>query len=158
MKRFCAVLASVLLFVQLGFAEDAPKEDGWPRELTENGARLVYYQPQIDDWRNFKDLDFRLAIEVTPEGGQPALGVLEIHAQTTLDVEKRTVLIDHMTLAQSHFPSLSGDAAARMEKLVKSFIPPQRSVVVSMDRFISLAKKPDQETGVPVENDPPPSA
>lgn len=160
MKRFSVFLASILLFARLGFAlgfaEEAPKEEGWPREITQQGAQLVYYQPQVDDWRNFKDLEFRLAVELTPKGGQPAVGVLEIHAQTTLNVDQRTVLIDNMSVTQTHFPSLSGDAAAKMDQLVKSFIPPDRSVVVSMDRFIALAKKPEQGTGVAVENQAPP--
>ena len=44
-----AVAYLLLLFgiPTLMLAEDI----GWPREMTENGARIVYYQPQIDSGR-----------------------------------------------------------------------------------------------------------
>ena len=48
---------------------------GWPREMTQNGARIVYYQPQIDKWTDYRTLDARMAISVTPAGGKPRLGL-----------------------------------------------------------------------------------
>jgi hypothetical protein len=54
-------------------------------------ARLVYYQPQVDDWQNFKDLDFRLTVSLTPAGGKAVVGVVNVHAQTDVSVDTRTV-------------------------------------------------------------------
>ena len=34
-----------------------PKQDiGWPRQVVKPGGTLVYYQPQIDEWRDGKEL------------------------------------------------------------------------------------------------------
>src|ERR1700727_1623224 len=49
----------------------AEQDPGWPRELTRDDATLVYYQPQIDDWNDFKEINGRMAISVTPRGGKP---------------------------------------------------------------------------------------
>ena len=61
-----AVTYLLLLFgiPNLMLAEDI----GWPREMTQNGAQIVYYQPQIDSWRDYRILDARMAIQVTPAG------------------------------------------------------------------------------------------
>jgi len=65
-----AVAYLLLLFgiPSLMLAEDI----GWPREMTQNGAQIVYYQPQIDSWKDYRILDARMAIQVTPAGqGEP---------------------------------------------------------------------------------------
>jgi hypothetical protein len=39
----------------------------WPREKYSDGTRLIIYQPQVDDWKNFQDLSWRMAISLTPK-------------------------------------------------------------------------------------------
>ena len=34
-----------------------PADPGWPRQRTNEKGSLVYYQPQVDAWTNFKELD-----------------------------------------------------------------------------------------------------
>lgn len=40
------------------WTETAVQEDavdpGWPRQIVKQGATLVYYQPQVDEWQGFK--------------------------------------------------------------------------------------------------------
>jgi hypothetical protein len=31
-------------------------DPGWPREVDRNGVRFVYYQPQVDEWKNLREL------------------------------------------------------------------------------------------------------
>lgn len=45
---------------------------GWPREKTQNGARIVYYQPQIDSWKDYRMLD---AADPSEFGETPAYAV-----------------------------------------------------------------------------------
>ncbi len=63
------------------------EEIGWPREMTQNGARIVYYQPQIDQWSDYRTLDARMAISVTPVGGKPTPGVVSVQARTDANKE-----------------------------------------------------------------------
>ena len=46
-----------------------------PREYARDGNRLLVYQPQVDDWKNFHDLIWRMAVSLTPKGGKEAVGV-----------------------------------------------------------------------------------
>ena len=48
-------------------AKAAPADPGWPRQRTNEQGSLVYYQPQVDAWKNFKELDFRMAFSLTPK-------------------------------------------------------------------------------------------
>src|SRR5436190_13505260 len=41
---------------------DQPNDPGWPRERYQNGTRLTIYQPQVDDWKDFKELTWRMAV------------------------------------------------------------------------------------------------
>jgi len=51
---FCISGISVL-------AQTEPKEIGWPRQVARNGKILVYYQPQIDEWKDRKVFTAQLA-------------------------------------------------------------------------------------------------
>ncbi|PYK77837.1 MAG: hypothetical protein DME37_11420, partial [Verrucomicrobia bacterium] len=61
-------------------AAGAPADPGWPRERTNEQGRLIYYQPQVDAWTNFKELNFRMAFSLTPKGGKEIVGILEVQA------------------------------------------------------------------------------
>src|SRR5438034_11410490 len=55
----CVVVVSALLASPFERAtgtatSDQPADPGWPREKYSNGTRLIIYQPQVDDWKNFQ--------------------------------------------------------------------------------------------------------
>lgn len=51
------IAASLLFFAALvtAFAQDP----GWPRQITKPQGTLVYYQPQVDNWNDFVNLDWQ---------------------------------------------------------------------------------------------------
>ena len=74
MQIFNAVLFQFLIVtvavVSLPFETRAGKstqasgqsgDSTWPRECYQDGHRLIIYQPQVDDWKNFQDLSWRMA-------------------------------------------------------------------------------------------------
>lgn len=46
-----------------------PDDPGWPRVFQSKGKELTIYQPQVDFWNNYKEIQFRCAISV--ETGDP---------------------------------------------------------------------------------------
>ena len=90
------------------------EEIGWPREASQNGARIVYYQPQIDQWTDYRTLNARLAISLTPAGGKPTLGVISVEARTDSDKETRTVVISNIKLIDTRFLSVDAASAASL--------------------------------------------
>jgi len=57
-RQYSLVIAT-LLVLPLTIAAVAQSGDpGWPREKSSNGNRLVVFQPQVDDWKNFHVLSW----------------------------------------------------------------------------------------------------
>jgi hypothetical protein len=151
MKKITLAAVLVLAFVSVSRAQDP----GWPRQKTSPAGRFVYYQPQVDDWKNHKDLDFRMAFSLTPAGGKETVGVVTVHAYTDVNVDARTVLLSGPSVTGTHFPSLDAGAAAKMDQLVRTFLPSNSSVVISLDRLVASVDKSHTGPTVSVRNDPP---
>ena len=103
--------------------EPKPLDPGWPRDITRNGVRLVYYQPQVDEWKNLRELRARFAFVLTPKDGKPAVGIEEVRGDTVADLEHRTVLITNIEIVAIRFPSLSGPEETKLQNLLKSTFP-----------------------------------
>ena len=98
LRIFGRSAARSILLVAIALAsvkQCCSQEMGWPREKTVNGARLVYYQPQVDEWNDFKLLNLRMAITITPAGGKTQPGVITAEMQTDVNVDAHTVLLSH---------------------------------------------------------------
>src|SRR5262245_43123377 len=95
----------------------------WPRELYQNGTRLIVYHPQVDDWKNFQDLSWRMAISMTPKTGKTVVGVVEMKGNTSIDNVGKVVVISNPQITGTYFPSLDKATADNMQQLFKSFVP-----------------------------------
>ena len=130
-------------------------DPGWPREITRNGVRLVYYQPQVDEWKNLRELRARFAFVLTPKDGKPAVGIEEVRGDTVADLEHRTVLITNIEIVAIRFPSLSGPEETKLQNLLKSTFP-GKPITVSLDRLIaSVQANQEKPKAVDVKTDPP---
>lgn len=150
MRKAIILLALALSF---GTAAQAQQDPGWPRQITRQGTKLVYYQPQINDWKEFSELTWRMAISLTPAGGKQVVGVVEAEGHTDVDTDNKLVLISNLQITGTHFPALDPASAAQMDQLVRTFLPP--SVTISLHRLVALVKKSESVPTVPVNNDPP---
>ena len=97
-----------------------PTQDiGWPRQITKDGSTLIYYQPQIDNWKDYKDLTCEMAFSLTPKGGKQILGVATMEANTITDKDAHTVFIRDVKVNDVRFPSLNQDSVSLMSDLFK---------------------------------------
>jgi hypothetical protein len=111
------------------------------------------YQPQIDDWKNFQDLTWRMAISMTPKTGKTVVGVIEMKGNTSIDNVNKLVNITNLEVTGTYFPSLDKATADKMEQLFKTFVPPTFSA--SLYHLIASTPKKEQPTGVQLNNEPP---
>ncbi len=130
-------------------------DPGWPRQQTNASGHLVYYQPQIDNWKDFKELDFRMAFAFTPAKEKEIIGIVVMRAQTNVSVDDRNVVLNNFEVTETLMPSLDPAKAAQMDKLVRSFFPANHEVSISLDRLIASVGKKKPASTVPVQNDPP---
>jgi hypothetical protein len=126
---------------------------GWPRELTNQGNTLVLYQPQVDDWKNFQELDWRAAFSLTPAGGHEVVGVATLHSETDIDNENKVVTLTNIKLMHTSFPSLDPSDAAKMGEIARTFIP--SNIQISMYRLIACVPAKQPASFAPLKNDPP---
>src|SRR5512139_3320137 len=87
------IIAATVLLLFLSTAAGAAQDARWPRVWTANGNTLIVYQPQIDEWKQYKEVDWRMAFSLTPKGGKQAIGVAELHGRTTVDSDAKMVVI-----------------------------------------------------------------
>ena len=80
-------------------------DSGWPRETTNNGTKLVYYQPQVDSWDDHKEIKARLAFSLTPKDGKQVLGVASLQASTLVDKDSRSVFLKDIKVTDVRFPA-----------------------------------------------------
>jgi hypothetical protein len=151
MRRLILILILILDLIPPGLAQDP----GWPRERISQGSRLVYYQPQVDEWKDFKELSFRMAFSLTPKGGKETVGVMTVQAVTDVSVEDRNVFIHDLAITGTSFPSLDPASAKTMDQLVRTFWPATYTVTMSLDRLVACVPKKETAPGVQLRNDPP---
>ena len=128
-------------------------DSSWPREKYSNGTRLIIYQPQVDDWKNFQDLSWRMAVSITPKSGKTVVGVVEMKGTTDIDNVAKLVNITNPEITGTYFPSLDKATAEKMEQEFKTFVP--SSVSISLYHLIASTPKKEAPSGVQLNNDPP---
>src|SRR5450432_167174 len=133
----------------------APVDPGWPRQRTNEKGSLVYYQPQVDTWTNFKQLDFRMAFSLTPKGEKEIVGIMELQAQTDVNVDDHSVLLRDFKINEVKLPGLDPAKTSQMDQTVRSFLPPDHTVVMALDRLVATVEKTQAPAPVQVQNDPP---
>jgi len=133
----------------------APADPGWPRQRTNQNGSLVYYQPQIDAWTNFKELTFRMAFSLTPKGQKEIVGVIEAQAQTDVNMDDRSVLLRDFKINEVKLPGLDPAKASQVDQAVRSFLPPGHTVVMALDRLVASVEKSQAPAPVQVQNNPP---
>jgi hypothetical protein len=132
-------------------------DEGWPRQKQQDGNTLVYYQPQLDSWKDQTVLKARIAVELTLQGQkQPIAGAVWITADTETDLESRTVTLDDIEVEKMSFAVLDTDLSSAAEKAVKSMIS-RKPLTVALDRILAGLRQTELTSAKNVElkNEPP---
>jgi hypothetical protein len=132
-----------------------PVDPGWPRQRTNEKGSLVYYEPQVDAWTKFKQIDFRMAFSLTPKGEKEIVGILEMEAQTDVNMDDHSVLLRDFKIKEVKLPGLDPTKASEVDQAVRSFLPPNHTVVMALERLVATVEKSETPAPVEVRNDPP---
>ncbi len=155
------LLVIFLLFYSAGVLAQTEKaattsDLGWPRQIEQDGATLVYYQPQIDEWKDYKNITARMAFSLKPKNGKETLGVADLSGKTDVNKDNRTVYLHNVSVTAARFPALNETDAASMEKLFKKIVP-KGGQPISLDRVLADMQQQNQNenSGVALNNAPP---
>src|SRR5271166_6960787 len=154
LKTFSLFLFLMVLFsAALSWAQD---QEGWPRTITKPGGKIVLYQPQVDDWKNYQQVDARMAFTLTPTGGKSHVGVVTGQLQSTINMDEHTVFLSNPQITSIYFPSLDPATTAQMDQLMRSFLNPAFTTTISLDRLVaSVQKTKTPPPAASLNNDPP---
>jgi hypothetical protein len=113
-------------------AEQLATDPGWPREYTDGTAKLVLWQPQVDSWSEFRNLEARFATQLTPaKNAQPLWGVLSIKSATEVDQQSRAVVFSDFKITNVSYPSVKNASQGHeLEALTKKLLPPYPTFVL----------------------------
>jgi hypothetical protein len=131
------------------------QDPGWPRQITKPGGKVVLYQPQVDDWKNYQQVDARMAFTITPTGGQSHVGVITVQMTSAVNMDDHTVFLSDPRITSVSFPSLDATTSAQMEQLMRSFLNPSATMTISLERLAASVKKSSTPPVAQVKNDPP---
>lgn len=138
-------------------AQNTLSDQGWPRTYSNGTSQLIVYQPQIDEWADFKTLRGRCAFALSPATGKdPVYGTLRFEGETLVDASQKVVLLRNIQATDLRFPSASDATAQNLTKLASSLLPTD-ALVLSLDRvlaFVRASEVPKQEARV-LTNPPP---
>jgi hypothetical protein len=110
-------------------------DTGWPRPVTLKTGTALWYQPQIETWKDQKYVIAWSAVSYQPTGAtQPALGTIKIEGPTAVSVDERVVRMD-LSITEYNFKTLAPD---RVKALVAEMQDrPMHERVLDLDRVIA---------------------
>ncbi|MDR2916081.1 MAG: hypothetical protein LBV74_14860 [Tannerella sp.] len=155
-NRICFAALICIISINSKAQTDITQDIGWPRQISNDKATLVYYQPQIDKWDNYKKLSGRMAFSLTPAGKQEVLGVVSFTSNTKTDKDARTTYLHNIDYQDVRFPSLDSNTAESMKKMFLDMVP-KESESFSTDRIMAELNTQGQVKAqtVQTKNDPP---
>lgn len=128
-------------------------DPSWPRQIGHDGNALIIYQPQVDEWDDFQTLKWRMAFRIIRGGGTPVAGVLDAQGRTDVDNDGHMVVMHDIRIQNVYFPWLDAAAAASMEQMLRSLLPP--SIEISLDGVVACTPKKNVRPAAQLNNDPP---
>lgn len=160
MKIYKALIIMIFTFMITGLSftassgsspGDSSEDTGWPRVFEKNGKVLTVYQPQVDYWKDYKELGFRCAISLkTGKSKKEKFGILDIEADTVTDQSERVVALISKK-REIRFPNTSESESASLVGIVNELHPPTNAITISLDRILAYIDSQNQTQQHPVE-------
>jgi hypothetical protein len=127
----------------------------WPREIQHAKGKLVVYQPQIDEWTDYKIVKARSAAAFLPKGAtNPQLGIIEMQARTEVDFESRLVKLTRLQITGANFPGAAKEKNAEALTELKAMVNSDSLRSIDLDRMLVSLERGGVRS-VELKNDPP---
>ncbi|MEM1083377.1 MAG: PT domain-containing protein [Verrucomicrobiota bacterium] len=154
------LLLGSALFAREEAPEAAPTDVGWPREFKTASHTVVVFQPQVEEWADFKTLRMRAALAINENGKdeeEAQYGGIFAEATTDVDSDSREVLLTERRTTKIVFPGVEDAEKEKLVAILKDAMPEKQDLVVSLDRIVAAVETAEaQAKQVEPSNDVPP--
>jgi hypothetical protein len=134
--------------------KESPPID-WPKEMQLPKGKLVIYQPQVDEWPDYKLIKARSAIAFLATGTDtPQLGIIEMQARTEVDFESRLVRLIRLQITGGNFPSLTKERSQEVLTKLQGMVNSEIIRSIDLDRILASLERAGVKN-VELKNDPP---
>jgi hypothetical protein len=154
---WCAVsVAGEEGFVSGQYLQETDDPEAWPRTYETAKGRMVLYQPQFTDWKEFRRIEALVAAEyVSAPGVLPVFGVIGLAGDTSYDEDGDQIVITGVTITSLNFSGLGREDLAALSVETGKLLPTGQITVPETRVTASLAQQ-KRLTDVPGLNADPP--
>ncbi len=126
---------------------EAPKDLGWPREFKTDTHTVVVFQPQVEEWLDYKTLKMRMAVAVSETGkeAEAVYGGLFLEVTTDVNSEAGQVLLTDRKTTKLVFPDTDDAERDRLGGIIKRAVPDKQELIVSLDRIVAAVAASEQQ-------------
>lgn len=151
-------ISQIFLLTSVAISQEATADPGWPRMFEANGNKVVLYQPQLDEWLDYKILRGKAAVVVQLDGNEKEYyGALSLEADTETDFDSRTVLLKNFQITREVFPNIEEKLTKKCARAIKDVLPRDKTMLIALDRILAgIEGAKEQSKGVAVNLEPPP--
>jgi len=135
-------------------------EATFPQVFDAGTHEIVKYQPQIDEWKDFKFLKARMAVSIQKKGSEdePKYISIEFEADTTVDKENEVVYIGPRKVSKWTFVDAKDEAEEEaLKKILVKAGNAKTPIKVSLAAMVASVEQSEVMTrDITVNLDPPP--
>jgi hypothetical protein len=128
----------------------APADIGWPREYATDTHSVIVYQPQIDEWADYKTISMRIAVGIAEKGKEDEedavqYGALFAEVSTDVNREEGQVLLTDRKVTKMVFNGVDEAGQKKLGEILKAALPDQQELVVSLERVVAAVETSQQQ-------------
>jgi hypothetical protein len=137
MKRYHIIQVLFFLPIFFSFKTQAKETaNDWPREISIQEARIVIYQPQIENFTG-DILESRVAIAVIPKDTEePVFGAAWFVNRVSTDLDTRMVTLEELKVTNVKFPDASEENINKLIQTLEKEMP-KWTIELSLDRLLA---------------------
>ena len=153
------LLTAVLVLGSLHLGAETISPKSWPKTYETDSHQVALYQPQIQEWRDFKHCEVALAIGIKDKASdKQTFGAMILQAPTVTDTEERVVHFGDRTVVGIRFPEAKDKADADLlEGVVRSILTPSKPLQTSLDDMLANVDRSEiQKRDIKANLAPPP--
>ncbi|MCK5078794.1 MAG: sulfur globule family protein [Bacteroidales bacterium] len=152
-------IAIVILFSAclMAGAQEEENQLAWPIEIeSEEGFVTTLYQPQLESFEA-NVLEGRMAVTIKPPEKEMIFGAVWFKARMSTDLDKRTVLLEKMSIIKTHFPDIVDEEKAGKFSELLSAEMESWNLEMSLDRILASLNEVEnlKQLSDQINNDPP---